>query len=110
MFYKNGQMYKTCTFWRKTNCPTVFKIIALDAVVKTKLLYGTDSLQLTEPEINRLEKFHLQAMRKILRWDTTFTNRDNANENIYKEVNKQMENEGRQRSSTLLRKFTNHIK
>ena len=34
-------------------------------------------------------------MRKILRWDTTFINRDNTNENIYKEVNKQMENEGK---------------
>ena len=34
-----------------------------------------------------MERFHLQAMRKLVRWDTTFINRDNTNEKIYEEIN-----------------------
>ena len=85
------------TFWRNSNCPIAFKIIALDAVIKTKVLYGLDSMQLNEPELKRLEKIHLQAMRKILKWDTTYINRENTNAKIYEEVNKRIKEQGREK-------------
>ena len=85
------------TFWRKSSCPIAFKITALDAVIKIKVLYGTDSLQLNEPEQKRLEKLHLQAMRKILKWDTTFINRENKNTKIYEEVNRLIKEQGREK-------------
>lgn len=37
-----------------------------------------------------MEKIHLQGLRKILKWDTTFINRENTNEKIYTEVNNQI--------------------
>ena len=37
-----------------------------------------------------MEKNHLQAMRKLLNWDTTFINRENTNEKIYQEINKRI--------------------
>ena len=80
-------LQKLQIFWRHSNCPTAYKLIALDAIVRSKLLYGTESLHLGEPEIKRLEKIHLQALRKILRWDTTYINRENTNKKIYEEVN-----------------------
>ena len=47
-------------------------------------------MQLNEPELKKMEKFHLQGLRKILKWDTTYINRENTNEKIYAEVNKQI--------------------
>ena len=38
-------------------------------------------MQLNEPDLKRIENFHFEAMRKLLNWDTTFINRENANEN-----------------------------
>ena len=83
-------LQKLQTFWRKSNCPTSYKIIALDAVIRSKLIYGTDAMQLNEPELKKMEKFHLQGLRKILKWDTTYINRENTNEKIYEEINKQL--------------------
>ena len=40
-------------FWRRSNCPTSYKIIALDAVIRSKLIYGTDAMQLNEPEFKK---------------------------------------------------------
>ena len=83
-------LQKLQIFWRRSNCPTSYKIIALDAVVRSKLIYGTDAMQLNEPEFKKVEKFHLQGVRKILKWDTTYINRENTNEKIYAEVNNQI--------------------
>ena len=84
-------MQRLQIFWRKNNCPITYKIIALDAIVRSKLTYGTDALQLNEPDLKRMEEFHLQAMRRILQWDTTFINRENTNAKIYTEVNKRIQ-------------------
>ena len=35
-------LQKLRTFWRENNCPTQFKMIALDAVVESKVNYGID--------------------------------------------------------------------
>ena len=83
-------LQKLQILWKRSNCPITFKIIALDAIVRAKLIYGTDSMQLNDPDLKRMEKFHLQAMRKLLNWDTTFINRENKNEKIYQEVNKKI--------------------
>ena len=86
-------LQKLQIFLRISKCPVKFKIICLDAVVRSKLLYGIDSLQLNEPELKRLEKFHLQGLRKILKWDTTYINREKKNEKIYEEINNKLNEE-----------------
>ena len=39
-------------------------------------------------------------MRKIRKWNTTFTNRENTNDKIYEEVNTQVKNEGKKKIIT----------
>ncbi len=51
-------------FWLHSNCPARIKIITLDAVIRSKLLYGTESAQLGEAELKRLDNTHLKAMRR----------------------------------------------
>ena len=59
-------------FWRHSNCPVHFKLQALNAVVRTKLLYGLESAQLNQTTINKLNAFHMKGLRKILHMQTTF--------------------------------------
>ena len=59
-------------------------MMALDAVVRSKLIYGTDAMQLNEPDLKRIRKIHSQAMRKLLNWDTTYLNKENTNKTYTK--------------------------
>ena len=51
-------------FWLHSNCPVKFKLIATDAIVRAKLLYGLDSAQLGDTELKRLEVMQVQILRK----------------------------------------------
>ena len=71
-------------FLRNSNCTTKFKLEVLEAVVTAKVLYGLESAALTQAQQQRLDVFYLKGLRKILRLDTTFVNRDNTNEEVYR--------------------------
>ncbi len=47
-------------FWLHSDCPTRIKIIALDAIIRAKLLYGLESAQLGEGALKKLDVFHLK--------------------------------------------------
>ena len=88
-------------FWLHSNCPAKFKIIVLDAVVRSKLLYGLDSAHLKEPELKRLEIFQLKALRKILKFKTTFIDRENTNEKIIKTANEKLREISKNKRKTI---------
>jgi len=71
-------------FWREADLPIIFKLRVYDAVVKTKLLYGLESAQLNKTNIAKLDVFQLKGLRKILKMKTTYVERENSNELIYK--------------------------
>jgi hypothetical protein len=75
------------TFWRHSNCPKSFKLIAQDAVIRSKLLYGLESAELTNTQLKKLDVFQLKGLRKILGMDTTFVNRANTNQLVYMKAN-----------------------
>ena len=77
-------MQKLNMFWLHSNCPAKFKLIAADAVIKTKLLYGMDSAQLGEHEQKRINVMQLKISRKILGIKTTFIDRENNNIKVWK--------------------------
>lgn len=60
-----------------------WQLIIYDAVVRSKLLYGLETLHLTQSMAKKLDVFQLKGLRKILGWETTFTNRMNTNERVY---------------------------
>ena len=54
-------------FWRHCDVKVSFKINALDAIIRAKLLYGIESAQLTPSLQRRIEVFQLKGLRKILK-------------------------------------------
>jgi hypothetical protein len=87
-------------FWRNSNCPTKFKLLALDAVIRSKLLYGLESAVLSPAELRRIDVFQRKGIRKILRWKTTYVERNNSNSRLLEEANKQLQEEGKKKKIT----------
>lgn len=69
--------------WKHSECPRVRKIQLWDAILKTKLLYGLEALQVQPPLMNKLETFHLRGLRQILKITTTYVDRTHTNEYVY---------------------------
>ena len=97
-------MQKLNTFWLHSNCPAKFKLIAADAVIRTKILYGFDSAKLGETELKRIDTIQLNIFRKILGLKTTFVNRENDNNKIWKDVNEKVTAEGKKKRIISFRK------
>ena len=61
-----------------------------NAVIRTKLLYGLETLELPTSQISRLEAFQLKGFRKILKMVTTFVDRNNTNDEVFRRANQQL--------------------
>ena len=77
-------------FWKNCNCTKKDKLHVYQAVIKTKLLYGLESAQLTQGMINKLNTFQLKGIRQILKMDTTYVNRANTNKKVMETASKEM--------------------
>ena len=87
--------------WRHCNVGIAFKITGLDAVSRSKLLYGIDSAQLTRSHQRRIEVVQLKGLSKILKRTTTCVERDNTNAEVFRRPSEAMKNEtsdGKQRN------------
>ena len=58
-----------------------------NAVVTSKLLYGLENLEATDTANNIINTFQLKGLRKILQKTTTYIDRENTNEEIYRLAN-----------------------
>ena len=54
-------------FWKNCNCSLEFKLIAYDAVIRAKLMYGLESLQLNKDIREDLNVFQRKGLRQILK-------------------------------------------
>ena len=49
-------------FWRDSNCPIKMKLCIYGAVIRAKLVYGLESVQLTTVLRNKLNTFQLEGL------------------------------------------------
>ena len=76
-------------FWQKANTTIRWKLQVLNAIVRSKLLYGLERIQLTKADISRLNAFQNKALRRILGKPPTFLDRQATSESIYREIRDQ---------------------
>ncbi len=84
-------------FWRHADVSLKRNIQAQEAVINTKLMYGLESLQLPKSAHRRMDTFHLKGLRKLLRMETTYVNRANTNEEVYRRTGTALGDAGRRR-------------
>ena len=58
-----------------------------NAIIQSKLLYALETIEIPVALLSRLESFQLKGLRKILGMTTTYFNRANTNEEVYRRAN-----------------------
>ena len=76
-------------FRNKANTSVRWKLQVLNAIIRSKLLYGLECIQLTSSDISRLNAFQNKCLRRILNKPPTFIDRQVTNESIYTEIREQ---------------------
>ena len=79
--------FKLETFWKAVGCTTKWKLQVYDAVIRNKLLYGLETVHLTQSLQRKVNAFQLRGLRKILGLTTTYVNRQNTNEFVVRKAN-----------------------
>ena len=81
-------------FWKKhTNTVTKkWKILVFDSIIRSKLLYGLETVQLTKTQLNKIDAFQTKGLRKILNLKTTFYDRANTNQTSFETANQIIHN------------------
>ena len=74
-------------FWGKAQCNRSWKLRVFNAVITSKVLYGLETLEPTESAGRLLNTFQLKGLRKILKLHTTYIQRHNTNEYVYRRAN-----------------------
>ena len=78
---------KLCTFRLHSDISDATKIKFWNAVVRAKILYGMESLQIDDGIKKELDAFHLRGLRQIVEMQTTYgqmsTEQERTNTNEY---------------------------
>ena len=82
-----GILKKMHCFWRHSDCTLRFKLVVMQAVLYSKILFGLESAELTTGALRILDVFHLKCLRKILKIKTTYVDRANTNAQVYARAN-----------------------
>ena len=82
--------FKLETFWKAVDCTTKWKLQVYDAVIRNKLLYGLETVHLTQSLQRKVNAFQLRGLRKVLGLTTTYVNRQNTNEFVVRKANEEL--------------------
>ena len=77
-------------FWEQACCSLENRILIYSAVIRTKLLYALETVEIPASQISRLEAFQLKGLRKILGMVTTYIDRSNTNDEVFRRANSQV--------------------
>ena len=77
-------------FWLKAQCSKKWKLTVYNAIITSKVLYGLETLEPTQATAKLLNTFQLKGLRKILKLHTTFVQRHNTNEYVYRRANEEL--------------------
>jgi hypothetical protein len=74
-------------FWKHSDCSAKVKINIFDAVIRSKLIYGLESVQVNDSLKSKLDAFQHKGLRQILKMQSTYVNRANTNQRIFERAN-----------------------
>ena len=66
-------------YWKASHASQKWKLIIFDAVIRSKLLYGLETVHLTAAWLKKIDAFQLRCLRKILGLAPTYVDRANTN-------------------------------
>ena len=76
--------FRLLPYWKATNANLKWQLLIFDAVIKSKIVYGLETVHLTQAMMKKIDAFQLRCLRKILGLASTFTDRRNTNQAVLK--------------------------
>ena len=77
---------KTCAqlklFWDKADTSISWKLRVFNSITKSKLMYGLETIQLTQGEQNKIDAFQMKCIQRILKIPPTFIDRSQTNQSV----------------------------
>ena len=87
----HGCLEKLGLFFTSSDCSVRLKLQVLNAILRSKLMYGLESAQLTEGSRQRLDTFQLKGLRHTLGITTTYVDRQHSNTYVYTRASEQLQ-------------------
>ena len=78
--------FKLKPYWKAKDTNQKWQIIIFDAIIRSKLLYGLETVQLTNSMEKELNAFQMRGLRQILKNTHTYWNREHTNKHILEEA------------------------
>ena len=69
-------------FWKKAETTKHWKLRVFEAVLRSKLMYGLETIQLTDSELNRIDAFQIKNLRRIMGIKPTCVDRTYSNREV----------------------------
>ena len=73
-------------FWGKCAAPKKWKLQVYNAIIIAQLIYGLNTMHMTDSAMNKLDSFHYKGLRRILKIDHAYFSRV-SNEQIIEKAN-----------------------
>ena len=74
--------FKSLPYWKATNANVKWQLLICDAVVRSRLLCGLETIHLTNAMQKNIYAFQLRCFRKTLKVPSTFIDRRNTNREV----------------------------
>ena len=59
--------YKLLSYWKATNANVKWQLIIFDVVIRSKMLYGLETIHLTGAMLKKIDAFQMRCLRRILK-------------------------------------------
>ena len=82
--------------WRDTHIPTRWKLIVFNSVVRSRIFYTLETLELTASHQKSLDTLYFKGLRKILHKPSTYRDRYWTHERLLQEANRHPQPAGNQ--------------
>ena len=91
-------------FWDKARTTIKWKIRVFDSILKSKVLYGLECIELTTSDEDKINAFQLKGLRRILKIPPTFIDRSYTNQKVFETLKNNFDSEVELFSSTWLKR------
>ena len=85
-----GTLDKLHVFFRHGNCSARVKLTVYDAVIRSKLMYGLETVALNKTSLKKLDAFQMKGLRRITGHQSTFVDRTATNAKVIEAVNQSL--------------------
>jgi hypothetical protein len=81
--------FKLAPYWKSHTASTKWQLIIYDAIIRSKLLYGLETVHLTPAMERQIDAFQMRGLRQIMKYKHTYYDRTKTNAKIIEDASRE---------------------